>query len=140
MSRVGVGSLGLAVIAGALLALAFPGTGGQGWLAFGALVPLLVTIGETPWWRASVLGSVAGLSFRLTTTSWIAGTLVRYGDVSWFLAGLVVFALAVYPALYWAAHCGALAALRFGSGTGSVLDASSHRVAPEFRRAPREFP
>jgi len=40
--------LGLAITAGALLALAFPGTGDQGWLAFGALVPLLVAIDEAP--------------------------------------------------------------------------------------------
>ncbi len=73
MSRVVVGSLGLAVIVGALLALAFPRTGGQGWLAFGALVLPLVTIDEAPWARASVFGGVAGLSFWLTTISWIAG-------------------------------------------------------------------
>ncbi len=46
MSQVGAGSLGLAVVAGALLALASPGTGGQGWLAFGAPVPLLVAIDQ----------------------------------------------------------------------------------------------
>jgi apolipoprotein N-acyltransferase len=46
------------------------------------------------------------------TTSWIAGTLVRYGDMSWFLAGLVLVALASYLALYWAGFCGVLAALR----------------------------
>lgn len=134
MSRIGVGSLGLAVITGALLALAFPGTGGQGWLAFGALVPLLMAIDQAPWWRATVLGGVAGLSFWLTTISWIASTLVRYGDVTWFLAGLVFLALAGYLALYWAAFCAALTAFRFDSGTRYVIVASSLWVALEFLR------
>ncbi len=134
MRRVGVGSLGLAVMAGALLALALPGTGGQGWLAFGTLVPLLVTIDAAPWWRASVLGGVAGLSFWLTTISWIPGTLVRYGDLSWFLAGLVFLVLAGYLALYWAAFCGALAAFQIDSGTRYVIIASSLWVALEFLR------
>lgn len=34
----------LAAVSGGLLALAFPGSGGQGWLAFGALVCLLLAI------------------------------------------------------------------------------------------------
>ncbi len=62
MSRVGIGSLGLAVIAGALLALAYPGTGGQGWLAFGVLMPLLVTIDEAPWCGPAFSGASLGLA------------------------------------------------------------------------------
>lgn len=48
MSGCFVGALGLAVIAGALLALPFPRTGDQSWLAFGALVPLLVAVDGAP--------------------------------------------------------------------------------------------
>ncbi len=55
-----IGALGLAVMAGALLALAFPGTGDQGWLAFGALVPLLVAIDGAPWRQACLVGGAAG--------------------------------------------------------------------------------
>jgi len=134
MRRIGSGSFGLAVIAGALLALAFPGTGGQGWLAFGALVPLLIAIHEAPWWRASVLGGAAGLSFWLITMSWIAATMVRYGDLSRLFAGVVLLALAVYLALYWAAFCGVLAAFPIWSGVCYVVVASSLWVALEFLR------
>jgi apolipoprotein N-acyltransferase len=34
----------LSLLSGGLLALAFPGTGDQGWLAFTALAPLLVAL------------------------------------------------------------------------------------------------
>ncbi len=134
MRRLCIGSLGLAVGGGALLALAFPGTGGEGWLAFGALVPLLVAIDGAPWWRASLLGGVAGLSFWLTTASWIAGTLVRYGAVPWLLAGLVALALAVYLSLYWAVFGGVLAAVPSDSGARHVIVAASLWVALEFLR------
>jgi apolipoprotein N-acyltransferase len=60
MPRVRVGPLGLGIVAGALLSFAFPGTGGQGWLAFGALAPLLVAVDKAPCWRASLLGGSPG--------------------------------------------------------------------------------
>jgi len=37
-------------LSGSLLVFAFPGTGGQGWLAFAALVPLLVAVAGLVVW------------------------------------------------------------------------------------------
>jgi len=48
--------VGLAAISGGVLAVAFPGTGDQGWLAFIALVPLLVAIEGTTWRWAGTMG------------------------------------------------------------------------------------
>ncbi len=128
------GTLGLAGLAGGLLALAFPGTGDQGWLAFGALVPLLVAIDGVPWREARLLGGVAGLAFWLTTVPWLAGTIVRYGGLSWGVANLILLGLAAYLALYWAAFAASLARLPRCSGVLYVLLAASLWVALEWLR------
>ena len=90
MSPTSTRSLALGVLSGGLLALAFPGTGGQGWLAFGALVPLLVAIEGVDWRRAGVLGFAAGVVFWLATIPWVAPTMVRYGGLPWPLAAPIV--------------------------------------------------
>lgn len=107
----------LTTLSGALLALSFPGSGDQAWIAFVALVPLLAAIDGEDWRRAGVLGFVAGLVFWLGTIPWLAPTLVRYGDVPWPLAGLTLAALVTYLALYMAAFC----ALLGGGGKQSLL-------------------
>lgn len=71
----------LAAISGVLLTLAFPGTGGQAWLGFVALVPFLVAVEGAGWRSAGMLGFVAGLVFWFGTLSWVAPTMVGYGGV-----------------------------------------------------------
>ncbi len=75
MSRSFIGPVG--IVAGALPAHAFPGTGDQGWVAYAPVVPLLVAIDNVPWQRAALLGGVAALTFWFTTIAWIPGTRVR---------------------------------------------------------------
>ena len=121
-----------ALLSGGLLALAFPGTGDQGWLAFEALVPLLVAVERVTWGRAGALGFLAGLMFWLVTIPWVAPTMVRYGGLPWALAGLILLGLAVYLALYWAAFCALLAGSALRSGALYVVVAASLWVALEF--------
>ncbi len=128
-------TLFLALISGGLLALAFPGTGDQGWLAFVALVPLLVAIDRSAGRRAAFLGLAAGLVFWLVTVSWLAQTMVRYGGLPWSLAYVLLFGLAGYLALYLAAFCTLLSWRPRRSGVLYVLEAASLWVALEFLRA-----
>ncbi len=123
-----------ALVSGGLSALAFPGTGDQGWLAFGALVPLLADIDHVSWRRAGGLGFVAGLVFWLVTISWVAQTMVRYEGLPWFMADLALLALVGYLALYCATFCALLSRIRVGSGGLSVVVAASLWVALEFLR------
>lgn len=123
-----------ALLSGSLLALAFPGIGDQGWLAFVALVPLLVASGGIRWQCAGALGFTAGLIFWLVTISWVAPTMVRYGSLPWPLAILILLGLAGYLALYPAAFCLLLSRNLFRSGTVYVVVAASLWVAFEFLR------
>lgn len=123
-----------ALLSGSVLALAFPGTGDQGWLVFVALAPLLLAIEGAAWRHAGVLGFVAGLVFWLVTIPWIAPTMVRYGGIPWPLAGLILLGLAGYLALYSAAFCAMLSLSQLRSGGTYVLVAASLWVALEFLR------
>lgn len=64
------------------------------WLA---LTPLLLLLGQP---RAGWLGWAHGLAFWLTSIPWIASTLVAYGELSPWLAGASLLALATYLALF----------------------------------------
>ena len=134
MSLLSARTLTLSALSGGLLAAAFPGTGDQGWLAFGALVPLLVAIEGATWHRAAALGFVAGLVFWLATIPWVAQTMVRYGGFPWPLATLILLALAGYLALYSAAFGALLSRCPLHSGALYVIVAASVWVALEFLR------
>lgn len=124
----------LAPLSGALLALSFPGSGDQGWMAFGALVPLLAAVEGADWRRSAVLGLGAGVTFWLATIPWIVTTMVRYGDLPWPLAALVFAALAGYLALYPAAFCALLSAVPVRGPASFVILVASLWVALEFLR------
>jgi apolipoprotein N-acyltransferase len=126
--------LSLAAISGALLILSFPGTGDQAWLAFVALVPLLVAMRDSRWRQAAILGSVAGLVFWFGTLSWVAPTMVRYGGLPWSLAGLILAGLAGYLALYHGVFCALLTRASPRSAPLYVLGSASLWVALEFLR------
>lgn len=126
--------LGLAILSGGLLTLAFPGTGDQGWLAFGALVPLLVAVKGVTWRHAAIIGGIGGLTFWLITLSWVVPTMVRYGGLPWPLASVILLGLAGYLALYSAAFCAFLSQYQVRSGALYVVMAASLWVALEFLR------
>lgn len=77
-----------AVVAGVLLALSFP-RGGQSWLAWISLAPLLVAVrGDAPTihapglGRAAGLGWLAGFAFFAVTLSWIPDTVSNFTTIS----------------------------------------------------------
>jgi len=124
----------LAALSGALLALAFPGSGDQSWLAFAALAPLLVAVDGVDRRSAGILGLLSALIFWLATIPWVAQTMTQFGDVPWPLAGVVLLALAAYLALYTAAFCWLLARTAPRSSAAYVIVAASLWVALEFLR------
>ncbi|MGH7325619.1 MAG: apolipoprotein N-acyltransferase [Candidatus Rokuibacteriota bacterium] len=124
----------LAVLSGVFLSLSFPGSGDQGWLAFVALVPLLVALQDAGWRRAGELGFVAGIVFWLTSIPWVAQTMVSYGGLAWPLAALVLAGFAAYLALYWAVFCALLSRISLGSGGLFVVVSASLWVSLEFLR------
>ncbi len=101
---------GPAVVSGGVLALAFPGIGDHGWLAFGALVPLGLAIERVNVRGAAALGAASGLTFWLAPIPCVAPTRLRYGGLSWPLAVLILLELAGYPrSLLGGVHCAPVA-------------------------------
>ncbi len=94
----------LALISALLLIFAFP-TYDWHWLAWVALVPLLLALGgEITRRRALWLGWLTGIVWIFATENWIAHSMIFFGD---FLAGLaygiaLLFAaiLAIFPGLF----------------------------------------
>lgn len=89
---------------GLLLTLCFPDTQ---WslLAWIALVPLLVSIRNTPPNRAFKMGLTMGMAHFFPLIYWILPTLRMYGNLPVFLAFPVLFLLVCYLALYPAVFC-----------------------------------
>lgn len=89
----------LAALSAGLLILAFPKPD-LGWLAFVALVPLLLAVhGRTPA-RAFSLGSLAGWLFYMVSISWVTHSMMVYGGVPFALSALTLVVLAAYLSLY----------------------------------------
>ena len=94
--------VGLAVVSGLLLALAFPktGVGGFAWVAPGAMLAVAIGVNGRQAFR---LGYVAGLAHYLTSLSWLLRIPVnKLAPISGWLA-LSGF-LALYPAV-WVGLC-----------------------------------
>lgn len=89
----------LAALSAGLLILAFPKPD-LGWLAFVALVPLLLAIHGRPPVRAFRLGALTGLLFYLVSVSWVTHSMMVYGGVSFALSALALIVLAAYLSLY----------------------------------------
>jgi len=130
--------LTVAALSGGGLVLAFP-SADMGLLAFVVLAPWLTRIpGQSPA-AAGLGGLVAGLAFFLGSLWWIAGTMVRYGDVpgvlAWPAAVAVLLALALYLSGYLALFAALLAWLGPTTGPAFVLEAAGLWVALEYVRA-----
>lgn len=113
-----------AVLAGLLLTSAFPPFSWSFAAAFG-LIPLLWAIQDTPWPQAARLGLLCGITHFGTLIPWLAHTIVFYGRLpawaSWGVLGLLVWYLAVYPAVWagLAAWCCDGKRRRFGEAPGA---------------------
>jgi apolipoprotein N-acyltransferase len=70
------------------------------WLAWCALVPLLIAVQNLTWQDRIRLGLIAGLVHYLTLVYWLYYTMQTYGHLPWYLSIPVLFLMATYLALY----------------------------------------
>jgi apolipoprotein N-acyltransferase len=93
----------LAILSGVMLTAAFP-PGKTPWVAWFALVPLLISLKDEPFRRAFRLGFIAGLSHNVTLIYWVAIVMGKYGNLAfpWNLGPLLLLCLylALFPALF----------------------------------------
>lgn len=94
----------LAAVSAILLTLAFPGPG-LDWVAWIALVPLMVAVQGMAPKQAFNLGLGAGLIHFVSLLYWIVPTIQTYGGIPLVLAGSVLVFLAFYLALYVGMFC-----------------------------------
>lgn len=92
--------LTLSLLSGLLLTLAFP-KADQGWLAWMALVPLLLAMREVQPRAGFALGWAAGLVYNLGMMYWTAHTMHLYGKLPLALSIVVLILLAAFLAIYW---------------------------------------
>ncbi len=89
----------LAVSSGFLLTLSFPRTS-ISWLAWFALVPLLVALRDLSPKKGLYLGLCAGIAHYLSLAYWLAYTINTYGNIPLYLSVLILLLLSAYLALY----------------------------------------
>lgn len=89
----------LAILSGLLLTGSFPKVGID-WLAWFALVPLLVSLTSISPKSSFRLGLVAGLVHYLTLVYWLSYTMKTYGYLPLYLCVAILFILSTYLALY----------------------------------------
>ncbi|HYB98163.1 MAG TPA: apolipoprotein N-acyltransferase [Candidatus Limnocylindrales bacterium] len=106
--------IALAAASGALLTLAFPRVW-LGWVAWFALVPLLIGLRRQSVRAAAGFGWVAGFVFYLATLYWIPDTISNFTTITPALATVIWFllaAVAAYSFTFFAAGLEWLAAAR----------------------------
>lgn len=109
-----------ALSSGALLTLAFPNFD-QGYLAWIALVPLLLVVRETRWQTSFCLGLAAGLAHYLSIIYWTAHTMHTYGGLPWIQSVILLLLLSGYLALFPAIYTALLSLIKAGPGLVLVV-------------------
>lgn len=89
----------LAVSSGFLLTLSFPRTG-ISWLAWFALVPLLIALRDLSPKKGLYLGLCAGFAHYLSLVYWLAYTMKTYGHLPLYLSVVILLLFSAYLALY----------------------------------------
>jgi apolipoprotein N-acyltransferase len=100
-----------AILSGIMLTASFP-PGNLQWVAWFALVPLLMSLNNEPPSRAFLLGLIAGIAHYLTLIYWIVVVLGHYGNLNIFVAFLPFLLLCLYLALFPACFASLLAFFR----------------------------
>src|SRR5918995_3131421 len=93
----------LAGATGVSLTLASPGSGDQSWIAFLALVPLLVAVDGADRRRAFALGFVASAVLWTITLAWPAPWVTHYGGIGWGRIALTSVVIPVLVSVFMAA-------------------------------------
>ena len=123
----------LPVLSGTLLVLSFPQYD-LDFLAWIALVPLLLAIREKPWKTAFGQGWLAGLVFFVGTLSWVIHAMHQYGKLPFPVSFLVMLLLAGYCALFVALFAAILVALTDTQGVLRPWTAAALWVTLEWLR------
>ena len=89
----------LAAASGILLTGSFPETG-LSWLAWFALLPLLIAVRDLKFRQSFRLGILTGLVHYLTLLYWLSYTMKTYGHLPVYLCIPVLFLFSFYLALY----------------------------------------
>lgn len=132
MNRMSLKDIGLAGVSGLMLTASFAPIHLH-WLAWIAIVPLLISVTDKSQLDALRLGLLAGLSHYLTLTYWITVVLSHYGNINIILSVAVLLLLSLYLALYIGVFALTYAALR--DGLLSSFWAAGLWVALEYTRA-----
>jgi apolipoprotein N-acyltransferase len=98
----------LAALSGLLLTGSFPKVG-LDWLAWFALVPLLVALANLSARESFRIGFIAGLVHYLTLLYWVVPVMRTYGYLPWYLSVAILFLFATVLALFPAVFSMALA-------------------------------
>jgi apolipoprotein N-acyltransferase len=93
-----------AALTAALTALCFPPFD-LGFVAFGALVPLLLVTGESGGRRDLFVGWLTGWAASTALVWWVINTITRYGGVPWSLAVPILLLMTCTLGLFWAIFC-----------------------------------
>jgi apolipoprotein N-acyltransferase len=104
-------TLALAVLSGSLLAASFPPID-LTFLAWIALVPLVLSLRGLSEKEAFQAGMIAGIVFFVGTVYWVTNSVHDYGHVPLMPAVLITLLLCAYCALYPALFCAAAAHLK----------------------------
>jgi apolipoprotein N-acyltransferase len=114
MSRVWGWRLGAGVLSGGALAAAFEPLG-HWWVAWGALVPLLVAVRGASTTQAATAGLLAGLVFHLAVGAWVPAMLVQHTSLGPVAAAGVTLGIGALQAVFVGAFAVILvAAMRVG--------------------------
>jgi apolipoprotein N-acyltransferase len=123
----------LSLLSGGLLSLAFP-PADLGWLAFAALVPLLVVAARSRPRHAALYGLVCGTGFFTLLLYWVTTVMSRYGGLSIVVAASILALLVLYLAAYVALFAALVAAARARWGWRGLLLAPAFWVGLEILR------
>jgi len=123
----------LAAASGLLLTASFPKFG-LDWLAWFALVPLLISIRSLSIKKSFWLGFATGLAHYLTLLYWLVYTMKSYGDLPLPVAVSVLILMAAYLAFYIAVFTAAVSAWSSGP-TGCLLSLPLVWVSIEYLRS-----
>lgn len=103
----------LAAVSGILLTGSFPETG-LPWLAWFAILPLLIAVRDLKFGQSFRLGLLSGLVHYLTLLYWLSYTMKTYGHLPVYLCVPVLFLFSFYLALYIALFSGMLSRISSG--------------------------
>ncbi len=123
----------LAGSSGVLLILVFP-KWDLGFLAFAALVPLLLALQPASPRKAFFLGFVTGCVFYLGSLSWLMHPMTVYGGLSPLVSFLILLSMACYLALYFAGFAFLAAQVKDSPVLFQVLFLPAAWVALEYVR------